>query len=107
MGMFPQGEARIKSCPVISDVSMHDAGLSLVKQYVGRPLPEAERRRRVLCKLARGRAACMKLPSPVRIGWKAGGWESGGVYEYSSLSIIKAYGVVDLPCMPANPCLPL
>ena len=28
MGMFPQGEVRIKSCPVISDVNMHEAGLS-------------------------------------------------------------------------------
>ena len=27
-GNVSQGEARIKSCPVISDVSMHDAGLS-------------------------------------------------------------------------------
>lgn len=43
----------------------------LVKQYVARPLPEAEMRRRVLRKLARGRAARMKFPSLVRIGWCA------------------------------------
>ena len=39
-------------------------------------LPEAERRRTVLCELARGRAAGMQVPSPVRVGRKA-----GSVYE--------------------------